>query len=135
MLTETQKARVRQVLGFPDYFRQRHTRLESVLNNLSPESEVQIAATFLLIDEVDVALLKYGTIRAGVKRVDEIWFSDRYRPLLEIRRLGRTYVGRISVILGVPPYGDYFSGQGYSGDNFSGPPAGNRGEGGWYNVG
>lgn len=134
MLTETQKAKIRLYLGYPDYFRSKHTRLESVLENLSPESEDLIGASLTKLDTIEAALLEAGTDGAGVKRVDEIWFDNGKQRTSEIRKLGRQYVSRISIITGVPIYSDVFGGSGYLGDSFSG--LGGRGSnGGWYGLG
>lgn len=135
MLTETQKAQIRLYLGFPDKFRYLSTRLESILDDVSPEAEVQVATILTSLDAVEQSLLDTGTDGAGVKRVDEIWLENGSTRSAEIRKYGRQLVGRLSIIVGVPINSDYFGGGGYTGDSFtSGFGVPNRG-GGFFGLG
>lgn len=134
MLTETQKEQCRVFLGYPDMYRYRHSRLESVLTNLSPEAETMIADVLGKIATVDTALLDAGTNLAGLKRVDEIWFENGKVRVTIVVALGRRYVNRLSIILGVPVYSDYFGIRGYVGDSFL-PGNGEGTGGGFYNLG
>ena len=134
MISDSSKAQIRLFLGYPDYFRYKDTRLESVLNNLSFDAEDQIAGIITTLQTVDGLLLAAGK-QAGVKRVNEIWFENGWRRIAEVRKLGRTYVGRLSIIVGVPPYSDYFGTGGYIGDNFSLGGRGNGTGGGFFNLG
>lgn len=131
MLSPMQKAKIRLFLGYPDHFRYKHTRLESVLDNLSHEAEVQVAELIGKIEEIETQALSAGTVNAGIKRVDEIWFETGTTRVTTVRKTGRHYVGRLSILLGVPIYSDYFGGAGYLGDSFSG---GSR-RGGMYGLG
>lgn len=135
MLTDTQKAQIRLYLGYPDMLRYRHTRLESVLLNLSPEAEVIVAGCLTTLVTVEAAILEAGTSGAGLKRVDEIWFENGTVRSSEIKKTGRQYVSRISITLGVPIYSDVFGSQGYLGDTFSGSGGGQRGGAGFYGLG
>lgn len=132
-LTATEKAQIRLYLGYPDYFRYKHTRLESVLDNISPESEALIRDSLTKLTTVETAILDAGTNTAGLKRVDEIWFENGSKRSLEVRKTGRQYVSRISIITGVPIYSDVFGSTGYLGDKFSG--LGSPNNGGWYGLG
>ncbi len=135
MLNETQKAQCRLYLGFPDAFRYKNTRLESMLVNLSPEADVMIAALLAQLASLDESLFTSGVAgTGGVKKVDEIEFfpttaSGGGGGATAIRKAGRMYVGRLSIILGCPAYSDYFSGSGYAGDSFSGGMGSTRGGG------
>lgn len=135
MLTDTEKAQVRLYLGYPDHFRYKHTRLETVLENLSPEAEIQVQTALAKIVVVEDTLLEAGTIAAGIKRADDIWFFEGYQRLAIIRKMGRQYVSRISIVTGVPIYSDVFGATGYLGDSFSGLGGPRYGAGSWYNVG
>lgn len=135
MLTDSQKAKIRLYLGYPDLFRYKHTRLESVLNNLSIDAESQIADLLGKLETVETAVLDAGTNAAGVRRVDEIWFETGSKRATEVRKLGRQYVGRLSIITGVPIYSDVFGTQGYLGDSFSGSGGGQRQGGGFFGLG
>jgi hypothetical protein len=134
MLEETQKAKIRLYLGYPDMLRYRHTRLESVLTNLSPEAEVIIADCLEKLVTIEAAILEAGTSGAGLKRVDEIWFENGTVRSNEIKKTGRQFVSRISITLGVPIYSDVFGTAGYLGDTFSGSGGGQR-TGPFYGLG
>lgn len=134
MLADMQKALVRLYLGYPDHFRYKHTRLESVLENLSPDAEVQIGDNLTKIASIEEIILD-AINTAGIKRVDEIWFENGTKRLTELRKAGRQYVSRISIITGVPIYSDVFGSQGYLGDSFSGSGGGQGGGGSFYGVG
>lgn len=133
MLANSDKAKIRLYLGYPDHFRYKHTRLESVLDHLSPESETLVVSILANLATIETALLDAGTSGAGIKRVDEIWFENGTRRTAEIRKLGKQYVSRLSIIAGVPIYSDVFGSQGYLGDSFSG--LGGRSGGGFYGLG
>ena len=135
MLTETQKAQIRMYLGCSDYWHYKHTRLESVLNNISPESETLIVAALDKLATVEAAIMSSGVAGAGIKRVDEVWFENGSKSVDVVRKTGRQWVGRISIILGVPIYSDIFGTAGYLGDSFSGLGGRSGGGGGWYGLG
>lgn len=152
MLTDTQKASVRLYLGYPDYFRYQHTRLESVLNNLSPEAETLVSDGLTNLAAIEVGIANgagsastsAAMSAAGIKRVDEVWFfspaeansSGGSLAFKNLKAAGRYYVTRISIITGVPIYSDVFGTAGYLGDTFSGlGGGGNRRNGGWYGLG
>lgn len=134
MLTDTQKAKIRLYLGYPDHFRYKHTRLESVLTNLSAEAETLVGEILTKLDTVEVQLLDSANT-AGIKRVDEIWFETGGSRLLGVRKSGRTYAARLSIITGVPIYSDVFGSEGYLGDSFSGLGGRSGGGGGFYGLG
>ncbi len=134
MLQPTECARIRLYLGAPDQFRQVDTRLESILGNISDEAEMIVRECLTALATIENLILTSGVTNAGIKRVDEVWFFEAGAMLNQQRKAGRTYVSRISIILGVPIYSDCFGTTGYLGDSFSG--FGERsGGGGFYNVG
>lgn len=136
MLSDAQKAQIRLYLGYPDYFRYKHTRLESVLDNLSPDAETLIGTALTTLVTIQTSLLAASTTQAGVKRVDEIWFDNSFKRPATIRSIGRMYVGQISIITGVPIYSDVFGTGGYLGDSFSGSGGGARlGNGSFFGLG
>lgn len=127
MLTDTQKAQIRLYLGYPDAYRFKNPRLESIMDNLSPDAETQIATQLANLATVEAAIINIGLATAGLKRVDEIWFDNTRSVLAAQRGLGRMYVTRVSIISGVPIYSDVFGPQGYFGDSFlpgNGEPTG-----------
>lgn len=150
MLTATQKAQLRLYLGYPDHFRYKHTRLESVLDNLSAEAEVIVADALAKLAVVEVGVANgaeaastaISTTASGIKRVDDVWFfgpsdassgSSGGVAFKSLKAAGRFYINRLSIITGVPIYSDVFGSQGYLGDSFSG--LGGRPNGGFYRLG
>lgn len=133
MLHPAERAKIRLYLGFADLLRDHHTRLESILGNLSDEAEDLIRENLASLVTIE-ALILSSLPNAGLRKVDEIeFFASGARQIAEQRKMGRMYVARISIILGVPPYSDVFGTAGYLGDKFSGPPE--RGGAGFFNVG
>ncbi len=123
MLQPAERAKIRLYLGFPDQFRYKHTRLESILSSISDEALDQVRGLLSDLALVDEAVFSSGIAGAGaIKQVDEIHFfgSATVTQNAQQRRTGRSYVSRLSIILGVPPYADYFGTGGYPGDSFSG---------------
>lgn len=135
-LNDTQKAQIRLYLGYPDHFRYKHTRLESILDNLSPEAEAQVIDCLTSLVTVEAKVLGTSLSSAGIKRVDEVWFFDPLASLSVTRNIGKQYVTRISIITGVPIYSNVFGSAGYLGDSFSGSGGGRPGSGGgFYGLG
>lgn len=120
MLQLAEKARIRQLLGYPDEFRYANTRLEGCLTTISDEAVDQARAILTNIAAVDTLILTIGLANIGLKRVDEIWFTDGVTQITQQRKAGRIFIGQLSILLGVPPYGDYYGTAGYPGDSFSG---------------
>lgn len=121
-LTDTQKAQIRLYLGKPDNFRYKDTRLESVMDNVSPDAETQIASVLASLVTIEGLLTTAITIAAGgVKRVDEITFFDPINGktigFLNAQSAGKFFAGRLSIILGVPIENNAFGGS-YGGDSF-----------------
>ena len=118
--TTTQAAQIRQFLGYSSLFRYLNTRLESAIEiagaDASSKTLVETALTNLA--SIDTQITTLGLSTAGVKKVDEVEFFERGK-VAELQRLGRMWVGRISMVLGVPPYGDVFGADGYPGDTFT----------------
>jgi len=132
MLSAEQKGKIRLYLGYPNLYRYKNTRLESALEgSVDADAEAVIVGLLAKIDQVEEQLLNLTLTTAGVRRVDEIWFFENNQQAKSLGALGRTYIGRISIILGTPIYSDYYGAQGYLGDRFSegglGSPAANGG--------
>lgn len=116
-LTLTEKSEIRQFLGWPDGFRQKNTRLESVMDNLSDESIPSIQSALAKIIAVDTALTNYSLTQAGIRKVDEIEFWEHTR-LQQLLAAGKRAINQLSIILGVPVNAPYFGTGGYPGDSF-----------------
>ncbi len=135
MLQPGEKAKCRLYLGFPDEFRYKNTRLESSFINISDEAIEQVRALLVTLATIDSLIINVGLANAGLKQVDEIHFFGPNGQITQQRKAGRTYVGQLSIILGVPPYADYFGTQGYPGDSFSGLGGRMPNGGGFFNIG
>lgn len=139
LLSEQQKSAIRLYLGYPDGFRYRNTRLESVMDNISDEAVKQIESILENLASLDVTIVSSGVVSAsGVKRVDEITFFD---PINGVnigfkngKEAGKWLVGRLSIILGTPINASAFGAAGYPGDSFM-PGFGGGGIGGGYGLG
>lgn len=130
-LTADQKTKVRLYLGYPDQFRYKNTRLESVFDSMSPEAEALIVSYLSTLATVETAILSGPAsplVVAGVKRVDEIWFFEgpggSNPGFKDLRKAGRYFSGRISIVMGVPIYSNAFGTDGYLGDSFFGSNGG-----------
>lgn len=132
-LTLSQRSSIRLYLGYPDVYRYKDTRLESVFESISDEAEALIVSALASITTVEAQIAAVQAA-AGLKRVDDIWFQDGQSMLNGLRRQGRQYVSRISITLGVTVYSDVFGVAGYLGDAYSGAPQSGRG-GGFFNLG
>ena len=135
MLQPTERAKVRLFLGYPDQFRYKDTRLESMLDQISDEAETQIRSTLVVLDQIDTLITTTGLANAGIKRVDEVWFFAAGAMLDQQRKTGRQYVARLSIILGVGVNSDIFGTSGYLGDNFGSGLGEPNGSGRFYGVG
>lgn len=120
--TDTERAKIRLYLGYPDLFRYKHTRLESVIADgaLSADAEALVIANLTAIDAV-LADLGAKFESGSLKRVDEIEFyqttsSSQGQAALKKARM---HASQISITLGVPFYADPFSSDGYPGDKLS----------------
>lgn len=117
-LTATQKAKARTYLGYSDQHRMHDPRLESVLIGLSNEAEAQVAEVLAALARVEASILDIALANGGLKRVDEVEWYDASSARTERQKLGRMYVGRLSIILGCPIYSDVFGSNGYLGDSY-----------------
>jgi len=135
MLQLAEKARIRQLLGYPDEFRYANTRLESVLTTISDEAVDQARAIVANVATIDTLISTIGLANIGLKRVDEIWFTDGVTQINQQRKAGRIYISQLSILLGVPVYGDYYGSSGYPGDSFSGLGGRNANGSRFFNVG
>lgn len=120
MLTEMQKTQIRFYTGYSNIYKFLHPRLESVLDSMAPDAEILVAQILTSLVQVESTLLEASTTQAAVKRVDEIEFFGARARTAEVRKVGRMYAARLSIITGVPIFSDIFGTQGYLGDRYSG---------------
>lgn len=129
MLQLAEKQAIRLYLGYPNEFRYANTRLEGILNVVDDEALDQVRSLLTQIVAVDELITTIGITNVGLKQVDEIHFFDGVTQINQQRKAGRILIGRLSIILGVPPYSDYYGTGGYLGDSFSGLGGYGRGNG------
>ena len=126
-LTDTEKTQIRFYLGQGSLFRYLNPRLEGIWTSLDSDAETIIRSTLARIVVVDTQLFGDGVspgtagASAGIKAVEEIQFSGSsgQSVTVALKHLGRTLVGRLSALIGVPIYADVFSGEGWPGDHYS----------------
>lgn len=141
-LTGAERTKARSYLGYPNLFRFKNTRLESTFEQLDADAEVLFRAYLVQLVAADTAIggslagvggsssTSTATIGQSIKKVDEIEFyaagsstSSSSEPAKTgidwARSIGREYAGKLSILLGVPLYSDYFAEGGYLGDTFS----------------
>lgn len=106
-----------------------------MLDQISDEAEVQIRATLAILDKIDTLITTTGLANAGISRVDEIWFAKNTTMVAQQRQVGRQYVARLSIILGVGVNSDIFGSSGYLGDDFGHGLGEPNGSGRFYGVG
>jgi hypothetical protein len=126
MLSDTQKAQVRFVLGQSSIHRYLNPRLEGIWGALDTDAEVLVAQILAQLAVHDARLLGTGSEvgfaakAAGVKSLEEIAFAGNGGAVdLNLRRICRMLVGRLSSLLGVPIYADIYSSAGWPGDSYS----------------
>jgi len=132
---DTEKAKIRMWLGYPNQFRYKNTRLESSFDSVDADGETLVRSYIRKIEAAE-AEFPDAFSQANLARVDEIeWHPSSggvLSPAASKLREARTWAARIGVILGVPFFSDAFSDAGYPGDAFTelgqmGPGGGGRG--------
>lgn len=124
--TTTQAAQIRMYLGYPDLFRYKNVRLESILqgDEVSDDALALIADNLASLAALDARLAGNGGLigqaveTAGFKKADEVELFQG-QTIRDLRRLGKQLATRISNTLGVPFYGDPYGEGGYPGDSYS----------------
>lgn len=124
-LTGAQTTAIRTYLGYPNLNRYKHTRLEGTFASLDADGEAALVAILSELATVDAVLAAAGqtvSAQGTLKKVDEVeWYNTTTGASNGSGALarGRTLITRLSVLLGVPTYGDYFGRTGYPGDTYS----------------
>lgn len=117
--SDAQKTQIRRYLGYPDVYRQAHTRLESAIDVVGsrPDTQTLIESDLAALVAIEAKLSGAVLSSAGVRKVDEIEFFQN--GSLDItRKEGRRICGRLSVTFGVPLASDVFGTSGYGGDGW-----------------
>lgn len=128
--TDDQRRDIRHYLGFPDVFRSVNSRLESAMDVVGgrPDSVEQVEEILAEIAAAIAAMKPSSATglhtQAGIKRVDEIEFFGNAGSgnvaASEMRKVGRQWVNRLSIVMGVPIVHDIFGGGGYVDNSWGG---------------
>lgn len=125
--TEAQRTAIRVALGYPSLYRYQDVRLESALDVVGgrPEEATLVLGLIAKIDTIQNTDIPNALKLAGLKRAEDVeWFQGGTIPGLAVLEgkyaEGKRLVSQISIIMGVPIYGDIFGRQGYPGDYFTG---------------
>lgn len=137
--TTTQAAQIRMYLGYPDLYRYKDPRLESILSGDQISDDALALIVTILAQLVANDALVYGTNGqpgivgeiAGLKKLEQIEFYQG-QSVKDLRGTRGELAGRLSNMLGVPFYSDAMGTQGYPGDSFS--REGGLGNGGGGNL-
>jgi len=107
-LTEAQKADCRLYLGYARG-RDLHPGLEHRLDAgvLSAEEETRVGATLTLLGQIDAKLQSAALDNLDLARAEDVTFLGP-EQLAELRRHGRSLVGRLAILLEVDAARDYF---------------------------
>lgn len=98
-LDNSQKAKIRRYLGYPDVSQLRYDRLEDAMSGLSAEGEVEVEAILTSIATLD-AQRTSNIAYANIQRAEEVWFYEGGSALLMQERA--RLIGELAGILGVP---------------------------------
>lgn len=117
--TDTQKAKIRHGLGYPQVYRQANPRLEGALDVVGADPEASAIVVDLLA-KIDQATGDFGNSAksAGLRTLDkdDVGFYDNNSVMTGNADLGRVWTARLSIVMGVPIANDIFGRRGYGGD-------------------
>lgn len=117
--TDTQKAKVRHGLGYPQVYRQANPRLEGALEVVGADPEAS-AIVVDILTKIDAATSSFAQSAqsAGLRTLDkdDVGFYDNNSVMTGNADLGRVWTARLSIVMGVPIANDIFGRRGYSGD-------------------
>ena len=123
-LSSVEQTAIRSYLGYANLHRYQHTRLEGTFGALDADGENAVRAILTELTTLDAAIgtAALSGARGALKAVDEVeWYApkDSMVKVVGFVERGRMLLTRLSLILGVPLYGDYFGSLGYPGDTYS----------------
>jgi len=105
-LTETQKAQVRQYLGWERGY-DRNSKLEDKMANLTSEEETLVIAVLTKLSALDTEFDNLSGDAYRAIKVDEVELSD-INPYDRLNARGRSLVARLTALLGVGINKDFF---------------------------
>ncbi len=98
-LDNSQKAKIRRYLGYPDVSQLRYDRLEDAMSGLSAEGEVEVEAILASLAALDTQRTTNLTY-LNLKRAEEVEFYEGGSALLMQERT--RLIDELAGILGVP---------------------------------
>ena len=120
--TDDQKMQIRLALGYPGLFLTQNVRLEGALQTAGNDVaySAQILSCLAQLLDVDTRISNYARGIAGITgAVGDVEFKAG-GALSDLRSEGRIWVGRLSILTGVPILNDIYSPGGYGSDEWQG---------------
>lgn len=105
--TEDQKVLIRQYTGRSELNRDIDPKLESVMNNLSPEAGARVVALMAQVADIE-GRITVALDNLTLQRAEDVTFRGE-EELEGLRRQGRAAIGRICQLFFIEPYRDYFA--------------------------
>ena len=144
--TSAQKKDIRKYLGYPQLNRYRDTRLESAIDVVGEDvdASAEVVALLTEIAAIDAKITagagsgaSTSTFTGSLKKADEVeWYAlgtssgttgGATPTTASFRDQGRVLCSRLSQLMGIPLWGDYYGSLGYPGDWFMGSAHQGRG--------
>ncbi len=123
--TTSEDAQIRQTLGYPNSWRYKDPRLESQIEVVGADvdASAMVLALLVKVAAVQATIGSTSLTVAGIKKADEVEFFGGSSQagngqLGTVRAIGRQLCSQLSILMGVPLYGDIFGEGGYPGDQF-----------------
>lgn len=120
--TTAQATKIRHYLGYPQVYQQANPRLENAILVVGGDVDAVAIVQGLIadIDNVRTQIKGVALVSAGVKALDkgDVELYADNEQTRGMRSIGRSYVGELSGIFGVPIATDIFGTAGYQGDGW-----------------
>lgn len=125
--TDTEKNQIRVFLGFGLYFHDLNPRLESQIDRVGNDTSAAtlvraVLAGIVAADTKLAQVLKQAGMKSAQTGTNKVeWYAKQTgsSPIIDARKNGRMWCGRLSIFMATPMVGDYFSEGGYQGDAWS----------------
>lgn len=109
-LTDTQKAKCRRYLGYPDVNRRAYSELEGAFASLSTAGETEVGSILTQISALETSATGLtGTDRVGISRIEDVHF-DGSSGLVNIHDERRRLIAELGALLDITPMSGRTSG-------------------------
>ena len=110
--TDIQKDQIRTYMGMPLLFRRANSILENAMSTIENANDSNatfnaVAATLVLLQSIDAKIDSNAALMLATEVMDEVVF-DAIRADAGLRRVGRTYINRLSIHLSMDVASDYY---------------------------